>query len=164
MNNLRRYVLVLSLYLNTRGLSFILFEGALAPYDWGIFEIRGQTKDRQVLDKVNRLFNRYMPDVLVMQDMGPDGTRRAWRLEALNEAIGTVAGQRGVPMFAYSRAEVYNAFESQGFTNKQTLAGLIAKHIAAFERLVADSGPSRTVIPIHRGQRSCDCGQFLKIV
>jgi hypothetical protein len=28
----------------------------------------------------------------------------------------------------------------------------------------ADSGPSRTVIPIHRGQRSCDCGQFPKIV
>jgi hypothetical protein len=28
----------------------------------------------------------------------------------------------------------------------------------------ADSSPSRTVIPIHRGQRSCDCGQFLKIV
>src|SRR5436190_19109977 len=81
MNNLRRYALVLSLYLNTRGLSFILFEGALAPYDWGIFEIRGQTKDRQVLDKVNRLFNRYMPDVLVMQDMGPEGNaaRGDWR-------------------------------------------------------------------------------------
>jgi phosphatidylserine/phosphatidylglycerophosphate/cardiolipin synthase-like enzyme len=29
---------------------------------------------------------------------------------------------------------------------------------------LADSGPSRTVIPIHRGQRSCDCGQFPKIV
>jgi hypothetical protein len=26
--------------------------------------------------------------------------------------------------------------------------------------MVADSGPSRTVIPTHRGQRSGDCGQF----
>jgi hypothetical protein len=25
----------------------------------------------------------------------------------------------------------------------------------------ADSGPSRTVIPTHRGQRSDDCGQLL---
>jgi hypothetical protein len=25
----------------------------------------------------------------------------------------------------------------------------------------AESGPSRTVIPAHRGQRSGDCGQFL---
>ena len=33
---------------------------------------------------------------------------------------------------------------------------------AAFEAgvLTADSDPSRTVIPAHRGQRSGDCGQF----
>jgi hypothetical protein len=30
--------------------------------------------------------------------------------------------------------------------------------------LLADSCASRTVIPIDRGQRSCDCGQFLMIV
>lgn len=29
---------------------------------------------------------------------------------------------------------------------------------------IADSGPSRTVIPTHRGQRSGDCGQFLMSV
>jgi hypothetical protein len=102
----------------------------------GYFRARGQTKDRRVLDKVNRLFDRYSPDVLVVQDVGPGKTRRASRLEALNAAIGTVAAERGVPVFTYSRAEVYSAFESQGFSNKQTLAGLIAKHIPAFERLV----------------------------
>ena len=136
MNNFRRYVLVLSLYLNTRGLSFVLFEGSLSPYDWGIFEIRGQTKDNQIIDRVNRLFNQYVPDVLVMQDMGPGGTRRASRLEMLNQAIGGIAGQRGIPVFAYSRAEVYSEFQSQRFTNKQTLAELIAKSIPAFERHV----------------------------
>ena len=31
-------------------------------------------------------------------------------------------------------------------------------------RIVADSGPSRTVIPTHRGQRSGDYGQFLTSV
>jgi hypothetical protein len=30
--------------------------------------------------------------------------------------------------------------------------------------LSADSGPSRTVIPAHCGQRSGDCGQFLMSV
>jgi len=29
---------------------------------------------------------------------------------------------------------------------------------------LADSGPSRTVIPTHRGQHSGDCGQFLMSV
>src|ERR1700730_12955897 len=103
MNNVRRYALVLSLYLNTRGLSFVLFEGSFSPYDWGIFEIRGQTKENKIIDKVNRLFNQYVPDVLVMQEMGPNGTRRASRLEMLNQTIGRIVGQRGIQVFADSR-------------------------------------------------------------
>jgi hypothetical protein len=89
-----------------------------------------------MVERVSRLFNRYAPDMLVMQDMGPDGTRRAERLKVLNRAIGEIAAELGIPVFAYSRAEVYGAFESQRLTNKQTLAELIAKHIAAFERHV----------------------------
>jgi len=45
----------------------------------------------------------------------------------------------------------------------------MALHVLAYNltrvmNIIADSCSSRTVIPIHRGQRSCDCGQFLKIV
>jgi hypothetical protein len=47
-----------------------------------------------------------------------------------------MARERGVAVFTYSRAEVYSAFGSMGFTNKQMLAGLIAKHIPALERHV----------------------------
>ena len=34
----------------------------------------------------------------------------------------------------------------------------------SIERRIADSGPSRTVIPAHRGQHSGDRGQFLMSV
>jgi dihydroflavonol-4-reductase len=51
------------------------------------------------------------------------------------------------------------------------LAGLDVRNAEAFARaaegveiLFADSGPSRTVIPAHRGQRSGDRGQFLTAV
>jgi hypothetical protein len=71
-----------------------------------------------------------------MQNMGPDGSRGAERLKVLSRAIRALAAQLKIPVFAYSRAEVYGAFESQRLTNKQTLAELIAKHIAAFERHV----------------------------
>jgi hypothetical protein len=46
------------------------------------------------------------------------------------------ARQHGVPVFKYSRADVYSTFASAGFSNKQTLAELIAKHIPAFEQHV----------------------------
>jgi hypothetical protein len=36
--------------------------------------------------------------------------------------------------------------------------------VAAHSPVTSDSGPSRTAIPTHRGQRSGDCGQFLTSV
>jgi hypothetical protein len=136
MNHDRKYWLTMALYTNARGFAFVVFEGALSPYDWGVVEIRGLKKDSQITDKVKALLGRYAPDVLVMQDMSPEGTRRANRLAVLNNELGSLARERGIPVFAYSRAEVYSAFRSMGFANKQMLAGLIAKHIPAFERHV----------------------------
>jgi hypothetical protein len=48
--------------------------------------------------------------------------------------LATVAQDVGIPVFTSSRDEVYSAFDSMGFSNKQMLAVLIAKHIPAFER------------------------------
>jgi hypothetical protein len=136
MNQARKYALTMSLYTNSRGFAFVLFEGTLSPYDWGVIEVRGLRKDLQVTEKVRGLFDRYAPDVLVMQDMSPQGTRRANRLILLNSALGSLARELGIPVFTYSRAEVYSEFRSIGFANKQVLARLIAKHIPAFERHV----------------------------
>jgi Holliday junction resolvasome RuvABC endonuclease subunit len=108
----------------------------LSAYDWGLFEIRGGKRHQRIMDKVTSLLGRYAPDVLVMQDMGPEGTRRVDRLALLNSALGSVAQELGIPIFTYSRADVYSAFRSVGFANKQMLAVLIAKHIPAFERHV----------------------------
>ena len=58
----------MALYTNARGFAFVVFEGALSPYDWGVVEIRGLKKDAQITDKVRALLGRYVPDVLVMQD------------------------------------------------------------------------------------------------
>jgi hypothetical protein len=124
----------MSLYTNSRGFAFVLFEGTLSPYDWGTFDFRGLRKDRLVADKVTRLLHQYMPDVLVTQDT--EGTLRANRLVLLNRKLGTLAQELGIPVFTYSRNEIYREFKSMGFTNKLTFAVLIAKHIPAFERHV----------------------------
>ena len=136
MIRLRRYALVLSVYFNTRGFAFILFESSLAPFDWGIREVRGLGKRRRCLASVVRILDRYRPDVLVIQDTSPSGTRRAWRIAKVNSIVAEMAEDRGIPVYAYSRADVYRAFQSMGFTNKHTLAELIATHIPAFERYV----------------------------
>ena len=132
----KRNMLTLAMYLNSRGFSFVLFEGTLSPYDWGMFECRGARKDASCLRKMTELLGLYDIDVLVIQHTGPDGTRRALRLSMLNTALEAAAREHGVPVFKYSRDDVYLTFASAGFANKQSLAEVIAKHIPAFERHV----------------------------
>ena len=54
----------------------------------------------------------------------------------INASLTNAAADYKIPTFAYSRDEVFSAFQSIGFLNKHTLAQLIAKHIPAFARHV----------------------------
>jgi hypothetical protein len=60
----------------------------------------------------------------------------AFVLFQLNSALGSMARELNIPVFTYSRADVYSVFRSMGFANKQMLAAVIARHIPAFERHV----------------------------
>lgn len=136
MITLHRHALVLSIYLNTRGFAFIVFEGPLAPFDWGIREMRGPGKYKLCLTRIMQLFERYALNVLVIQDTSKHGTERAPWISNLNAAIAAFAKHRDVPVFAYSREQVRVVFEPYECPNKQRLAELIAKHIPTFEQYV----------------------------
>lgn len=131
-----RYNLVLAVYPNTRGFAFVAFEGPFSPVDWSAREIRGRHKNQRCLIGVTALLERFQPDVVVLQDMSSTGTRRAHRLRVLNAGIGELAEERGIPVFAYSRIQVRQAFESFGLTTKHSIAETIAKHIPAFDRYI----------------------------
>lgn len=136
MITLHRHALVLSIYLNTRGFAFIVFEGPLTPFDWGIREMRGLGKYKLSLTCIMQLFDRYALDVLVIQDTSKHGTERAPWISNLNAAIAAFAKDRDIPILAYSRDQVQGMFEPYGCPNKQSRAELIAKHIPAFEQYV----------------------------
>jgi hypothetical protein len=71
MRDVKRHPITLAIYFSTRGSSFVLFEGTLTPYDWGIFEVRGPRKEAKSQRRVTELFDRYKIDVLVIQNTGP---------------------------------------------------------------------------------------------
>lgn len=131
-----RYNLVLAIYPSVRGFAFVVFEGSLSPADWGIKELRGRQKNRRCLLAIATLFARYRPDVLVLQDMSPAGTRRAVRLRELNAGIEEMANDQGIAVFRFSRAQVRQAFAPYGATTKHSIAEIIVKHVPAFERFL----------------------------
>jgi Holliday junction resolvasome RuvABC endonuclease subunit len=135
MTGTRRYNLVLAIYPNSRGFAFVLFEGSLAPVDWGLIDVRGRDKNKRCLRRISQLFGRYTPDALVLQDMST-GAHRAARIRDLNEATVALAETQGIPVLSYSREQVRQTFEQLGTVTKQTIAEAVAKHIPAFERLL----------------------------
>ena len=136
MNGIRRYTLVLSVYVSTRGFAFVLSESSLSPVDWGVKEARGRGKNRRCLAKFVATLDHCQPDILVLQDTSPDGTRRAPWVTNLNAAIAELAKGREILVYLYSREDVRGAFGYLGAVNKQVIAEVIAKHIPAFERYV----------------------------
>ena len=131
-----RYNLVTAIYLNSRGFAFVLFQESHAPQDWGMVEARGEDKREKILARVDGLFARHRPDVVVLQDTSYIGTHRPHRIRRLNEAIAEVAEQYGFPVIFISRVKVRQHFAYLGRVTKDTIAAAIAKHIPAFERFL----------------------------
>jgi hypothetical protein len=132
----KRYDLVLAIYLQSRGFAFVLFDGWLAPVDWGVYDARGADKNARCLDRIDSLLALHTPDVLILQDMSESGTRRAHRIRELNRDAAELADQRGMLVRTYSRAQVVEHFEELGAVTKQTIAETIAKHIPALSLYV----------------------------
>ena len=131
----RKHNLMLGLYPNTRGFAYALFEGAFAPVDWGVVEIRGKDSHKRCLRRIAVLLNYHEPDILVLQDTSDTGTRRARRIRNLNEAIAVLAETQGVATAAYSREQVRMCFGS-ALATKQAIAEAIARRVPMLERLL----------------------------
>lgn len=131
----RKHNLVLGIYPDSRGFAFVVFEGPLAPVDWGTAESRGEYKIRICVARISALFGKYAPDALVLQDMSENGTRRASHIRSLNEAIALLAETQGIPTFLYSRAQVREQFAPMAAYSKDAIAEAIAMRIPVLERL-----------------------------
>ena len=132
----RRRMLVMAVHLNSRGFSFVIFEGELAPLEWSIVEARGSNRREKILLRVDRLFARYKPNAVVLEDMLEPKAHRPCRILALNDAIAELANRYGLPTVFFSRADVRGQFSYLGSVTKYDIAMAIAKHIPAFERFL----------------------------
>jgi Holliday junction resolvasome RuvABC endonuclease subunit len=126
----------MAIHLNGRGYGFAVFEGYLAPIDWGVVEVRAEDKRVQIAERVRSQLARYVPDVLVVQNMLDPYTRRTHRIRRLNERIIEVAEDMAIVWASYSRTEVRKCFAYLGAVNKDQIAAAIARHIPEFERFL----------------------------
>ena len=123
MTSLLHPRLITAIYLNSRGFGFALFEGPIAPLDWGTVEIRGKEKREKLLARVDAVFARYRPDVVVLPDTSERGTHRPHRIRRLNDTIAVRAESYGVPVRFFTRNDVRRRFAYLQMVSKDAIAG-----------------------------------------
>lgn len=122
---------VLAVVPTCHGFSFVLFEGPEAPFDWGIKDIRGRTKNTGTLDAVKGLLTRYRPEVLILEETA-SGRRRATRIRRLFRMLTHLADTEGISVARYSRRDIRECFSSVGAKTKYEIAKAISNQIPAF--------------------------------
>ena len=124
--------LVLSLYPNSRGFGYVLFEGPLSPFDWGVKEIRGAAKNRRILKFIETLLDRYTPVVLVLEDWTDEAFARIDRINELYHAIAALAKKKLITIVRYSMTKIREHFAYRNALTKYEIALYIAKIIPSF--------------------------------
>lgn len=130
-----REPLVLSIYLNTRGFGYALFEGVLAPVDWGMKAAK--SKDiHGSLEKVRVLLHLLRPSVVVLQDCQGKLSRCTKHVERLVDSIAALARENRMKVYRYSRADLRQCFAYYGARTKDEIARAIAKLLPEFAQRV----------------------------
>ncbi len=133
MSSPRGHDLVVAIYPQKRGFAFVAFERWLAPVDWGVRELRSWDRNAQCLRLVSSIYDLHAPDILVLQDMSENGTRRVARIRELNTLIAEQAQTSGLSVHAFSRKRVIECFRAYGAATKQAIAETIAKEVPALK-------------------------------
>ena len=132
MNTRQRYHHFLSIYLSTRGFAFVLSEGSMNPLDWGYPEARGPYKNEHVLAAIRSLVRRYLPDVLILEDVSHPRSHRSMRIQKLNASLCEFAQESGIPVVSVSREQVRQEFHPYGAETKDEIVEVIQERFPVF--------------------------------
>lgn len=124
--------LVLSIYPNSRGFGYVLFEGPLSPFDWGVKEIRGAAKNRRILRFLESLIDRHQPSAIVLEDWTDEAFARIARINDLYREIVRLAARKLISVIRYPMRTIREYFAYRDALTKYEIALHIAKIIPAF--------------------------------
>jgi len=125
--------LVMAVHPYSRGFGWVLFEGPIAPADWGIVDIK-KDKNARCLARIEQIVSRYEPSVLVLEQFDRRPARRSVRIKELCAAIVHLCANRGIEHCVYNRGVIRMCFVSIGARTRYEIAKAVALHIHAFRR------------------------------
>lgn len=123
----------------SRGFGFAVLEEGDRLVDWGTRGARSD-KEKTCVNKIAALWERYEPDLFVLEDYAARRCRRSARVRGLLRRIRGAAVRHGLRVRAVPRRAVRKAFASRGARTKDEIARAIA---AEFPELALSLPPPR---------------------
>ena len=117
---------ILAIDPTTQGFAYALLGGPSCLIDWGLTVVDGR-KNPLCLLRLEKLIDRYAPDVLVLEDYNGKCSRRCLRVRKLIEASSILARRNDLRTRRFSRGRVRRFFSSTGRATKQQIAVAIAE-------------------------------------
>ena len=114
----------------SRGFGWVAFEGPLSPYDWGLVGVKAD-KNARCIRKVEELFERFLPETLVLEAFERMNSSRADRIARLCRAIHSLATDRGIDVAVYTRRDVKQCFAGVGAVTRDEIAAAVVRHVDA---------------------------------
>lgn len=125
MSTSASHIRVLSIDPTSRGFGFAVLEGSDRLIDWGVVQAR-TGNNRQCLNRIDRLIERYRPCTLVIEETRRE-SRRGPRVRQLLISIKKLAAKRRMKLKAVLQRQVRLLSSQTGATTKYGIAELIAK-------------------------------------
>lgn len=119
-----RLARVLGIHPTARGFGWIVFEGPLAPYDWGAPPPK-RDKLADSLTRVESLLEKHLPETLVLE------AGRQGQLSQVAAAIAALAADRGVDVEVYPRDDVRACFRGFAAHSRHEIAQAVARQVEA---------------------------------
>ena len=118
--------IVLAIYPTSRGFGFALFRGERSLIDWGIKDIRWKDKNFLAMHVLKTLIDRYLPDVIVIEDTTRKNSRRHERIRILYRLIAEHAKAKQIAVRRFTQGAMHAHF---GVHTKYAVAEAVARAI-----------------------------------
>lgn len=128
---------VVAIHPVSRGFGWVVFEGPLAPLDWGFSVTRGE-KNVMCIEKVDNLIAKHLPETLVLEAFEPRYSSRSERMTRLGRALTTLATSRGIDVAVFTRIDVKACFATNGARTRHEIAQAIAKNFDVFQAFLPE--------------------------
>ena len=121
-----KQVRTLAISLSSRGFGYAVMERESRIVGYGNTVVK-KNKNARVRLHIERIINRYQPDVLALHNVGARGTYRHRRIKELHKQVVALAGKCKVRVVKFSNAELRNAMLGNEHGTKHEMAELLAK-------------------------------------